>query len=75
MTDPANPKIRSQKTKVRVTGMATAMDMQPDQALGALKQGIEAARKGTEVLITRQTPSTRGGPIEFELTVELKDPS
>jgi hypothetical protein len=72
--DPANPKNRVQKTLVRVTGVATPMDTQPEEALRSLVQGIQGAQKRAEVEIVKQT-STRGGPIEFELLVDvLKEP-
>jgi type IV pilus assembly protein PilM len=75
VTDPANPKNRIVKTIVRVTGLATPMDGQPDHALQQLVQGMQTAGKGTEVQIVKQTPS-RGGPIEFELAVDvLRDAS
>ncbi len=68
--DPANPKNRLIKTLVRVVGQATPMDGQPDHALAQLVQGMQAAQKGCEVSIVKQTPS-RGGPIEFELLVDV----
>jgi type IV pilus assembly protein PilM len=73
MPDPANPKLQTKKTRVRVVGTATAMDGAPEHALQVLVQGIQAGRKGTDVGITKQTPATRGGPIDFELVVDLKD--
>jgi type IV pilus assembly protein PilM len=73
MADAANPKLRAPKTRVRVTGMATTMNDVPEHSLQLLVQGMQAARKGTDVVISKQTPPTRGGPIDFELTVDLRD--
>jgi type IV pilus assembly protein PilM len=73
--DPAKPNARVQQTRVRVVGKAMPGDAQPEEILKTLKLGIERDRKGTEVQIVKQTPVTRGGPIDFEMLVELKDAS
>ncbi len=73
--DPNKPTVRTLQTRVMVVGKALPGDKQPDAVVGELKLGIERDAKGADVKIVKQTPVTRGGPIDFTLSVELKEPS